>query len=107
MTTRHPYSPTFTFGNVVSTVGIIAGGVAVWVALQVSVARADEKITSLQSQVTTDREQTAKRLESMDAKISAIDAKANVMAEKQAALLENIEMIMRAQGLRPVRGVEQ
>ena len=102
--TRHPYSPTFTFGNVVSTVGIVAGGVAVWVALQVSVARADEKITSLQAQVVSDREQTAKRLDSMDAKIGAIDEKAAVMAERQAALLANVEMIMRAQGLKPVRG---
>jgi oligoendopeptidase F len=102
MSARHPYAPTFSFGNIVSTIGIIAGGVAVWVALQISVARADEKITSLQAQVATEKESTSKRLDSMDAKISSLDAKASTMAEKQAALLANIELIMRAQGLRPV-----
>lgn len=102
MAARHPYVPTFSFGNVVSTIGIVAGGVAVWTALQVSAARADEKIVALQAQVTTEKEGTSKRLDSMDAKISSIDAKANVMAEKQAALLANVELIMRAQGLRPV-----
>ena len=103
---QHPYSPGFSWGNVISVVAILGGGVVVWVALQISVARADEKVTALQTQVTTDRETTTKRLDALQVQITTIDQKANVMAERQAALLANIEMLMRSQGLRPV-GVNQ
>ena len=99
---RHPYVPWFSFGNIASTVGIVGAGIAVWIALQVSVARADEKIVYLQKEVTQDRESTGKRLEQLENRVAQIDNKTNDMAVKQAALLANIELLMRAQGLRPV-----
>ena len=103
---QHPYSPGFSWGNVISVIAILGGGVVVWVALQTGVARADEKITGLQSQVVTDRETTTKRLDTLQAQINTIDQKANTMGQRQAALLANIELLMRAQGLKPVQSME-
>lgn len=103
---KHPYNPGWSYGNVMSTIGIVAGGVAVFVLMQVTSARADEKVIALQAQVSTDRETTAKRLDALQTQVTNIDQKSNMMAEKQATLLANIEMLMRSQGLRPV-GVDK
>jgi hypothetical protein len=99
---KHPYNPGYSYGNVLSTIGIIGGGVLVFVAMHVTSARADEKIIALQKEFDYQKELVSDNLETINKKIESIDNKANNMAEKQAMLLANIELLMRSQGVRPV-----
>lgn len=99
---RHPYNPSWSYGNVLSTVSIVAGGVAVFVLMQVTSARADEKIIALQKQVDEQKVIVGESLTTINKKIESLDIKVNQMGEKQAMLLANMEMLMRSQGLRPI-----
>ena len=92
---RHPYVPTFSFGNVISVVTILAGGVTVWVALQVSIARAEERISATEQKVAEVKSDASTR-------IDRVERKVDQLAEQQAAMNANLAMLLRSQGLRPV-----
>lgn len=89
---RHPYVPTFSFGNVMSVVTICLAGVGVWIALQTSVARADEKIASTQD-----------RVASLELQARELSVKVQQVQIQQAVALANIEMLVRAEGMQPVK----
>ena len=95
MAGRHPYVPTFSFGNIVSVVTIVAAGVGVWVSLQVSLARAEERIASTETKVTEVKADATTR-------IDRVERKVDQLTEQQAAMNANLAMLLRSQGLRPV-----
>lgn len=93
--TRHSYVPTFSYGNVISTIGIIGGGIVVWVSLNINLARAEEGLKATQAQVAEVKQDT-------NARVERIERKLEDLAEQQAATNANLAMLLRAQGLRPV-----
>lgn len=92
---RHPYVPSFSFGNIVSVVTIVAAGVGVWVSLQVSLARAEERISSTEAKIVEVKSDASTR-------IDRVERKVDQLAEQQAAMNANLSMLLRSQGLRPV-----
>lgn len=64
---------TFSTGNVISMLGIIAAGIAVWVALQVSLAEAKTTIIQMDKRVDRLENRLEQRLESIDSKLDKIN----------------------------------
>lgn len=75
-----------------SVVTICLAGFGVWIALQVSVARADEKIASTQDRVVA-----------LELQAKELSAKVQQVQVQQAVALANIEMLVRAQGMQPIK----
>jgi hypothetical protein len=92
---KHPYVPTISFGNVLSTITIVGAGVAVWVAMSVSVARAEEKIESLKYQVEIERQASERRVERLEKSVE-------ILIQQTAVLNANVAILVRSQGKQPV-----
>lgn len=99
---KHEYVPWYSYGNVVSTAAIILtiviSSVTGYIVLRVSTAVATEQIAALQKADT----RIDARVDKVEASVNELSDKAQDMVVKQAAMMANIEMLVRAEGLRPI-----
>ena len=93
------YSPTVSFGNWLTMAGMAAGGLAVLATLLITAVRADERLGSTEKAITKVDEYTNKRIDKLEDKVEE-QAKINF------AIMQNVAMIARSQGLKPVE-IEQ
>jgi len=100
--TRHPYVPTISFGNWL-TIGVIAlGGVGTWGTMVAFDARAEERIINTERRVAVVEQASKEQIAEIKTDIAALKKQAHAMEVNQAVLMTNVEMLVRAQGLRPV-----
>ena len=93
------YSPTISFGNWLTIYGMAGGGLLVLATVLITAVRADERLSSTEKAVVKVDESTNKRIDKLEEQVQD-QAKINF------AIMQNVAMIARSQGLKPVE-IEQ
>lgn len=106
LNSKHPYTPEWSWGNVISAIAVVvpilAGGISVYILMRVDSAVAEEKIVTLDKKVDEAQKSSNVRIDKIEIKLADLGAAAEEMRVTQAIMRANIEMLMRAQGLRPI-----
>ena len=102
----HPYRPDISFGDYMTIftfiVGMTISAGGVYALVRSDIATAAEQNARQDKDIDEIEVRTDKRMTDVEAKISRLEASSNEMRVTQAAMAANLEMLVRAQGMRPI-----
>ena len=106
MTMKHQYVPTWSWGNAITIAVFIftsfATAAGVYTLLRVDLATASEQNVRQDTAIAAVEVRTVEQIREVRRDVESLKKQANDMAVNQAVLMANVELLVRAQGLRPI-----